>query len=95
MMMMMIFARRIHLNVKPHWGSNNICRQCFQIVWRAFVETYKRKILLAVVIHLEWDMAPGSRLDKAGGQYPFITASRMSSKYRSVAVTSGNSASIW
>src|SRR6218665_425260 len=29
-----IFARRIHLNVKPHWSvhSNNIRLQCFQIV---------------------------------------------------------------
>src|SRR6218665_1149582 len=96
-----IFARRFHLSVS-HIGAYTLTTyvaNVFRLFEGHLLETYKRKIMLVVVIHLEWDIAPGSRLDKAGGQYPFITASEMSSKYcwsvlRSVAVTSGNSASI-
>ena len=45
------------------------------------VETYRRRILLAVASHIEWDIIPEFLFAKSGGQSPDDTALGISKKY--------------
>ena len=65
----------------------------------SLVETHKRNRRLAAVNHLEWQSAPGFRLDNGTEQKPLETASHISYKYcwsvlRSEAVIGDRSDSI-